>query len=175
MRNFHIIAKPTCACNLNCEYCYDKDSKEKFKEQILTIKDLSHLAGLVSEYAKEIDWLWHGGEPTVVPQDWYVEAQEVFNTQYHTNFVQNLQTNGVNLIKDDSWVDFLKDNGFSVGISFDVFGQSARMRVDHDTLSTYCELINNLVDKGVMDELCIEAQSTRTLLLDILICHATQQ
>lgn len=155
MRRFHIIAKATCECNLNCDYCYDAKNREIFKSKVLDIADLRHLIDMVSEHAHHVDWLWHGGEPTQIPIAWYENVQTIFSEYYSTIFTQNIQTNGVNMLKDDDWLKFLKDNNFHMGLSFDVLGQEHRMRVTENVMTDYYNLMNRIIEAGIVDRLCV--------------------
>ena len=68
---------------------------------------------------RRIQFIWHGGEPLLLGLEFYTKAlrlQQEFKRpgQMITN---SLQTNGT--LVDDSWCDFFKQFGFSIGISID--------------------------------------------------------
>jgi serine-type anaerobic sulfatase-maturating enzyme len=66
-----------------------------------------------------VDFIWHGGETTVLPQRFYEKAL-VVQSKFRRpgQVVRNLiQTNGTRLTPD--WVRFFRANQFSVGISLD--------------------------------------------------------
>jgi serine-type anaerobic sulfatase-maturating enzyme len=66
-----------------------------------------------------VEFIWHGGEPTVLPFSFYEKVlyvQSIFRRPGQT--VSNLiQTNGTRITKH--WAQFLRDNQFYVGISLD--------------------------------------------------------
>jgi uncharacterized protein len=68
---------------------------------------------------RRIQFIWHGGEPLLLGQEFYLKAlrlQRVFQSpgQMITN---SLQTNGT--LVDDGWCEFFKQFGFSIGLSVD--------------------------------------------------------
>ena len=61
---------------------------------------------------------WHGGEPTLLGQDFYRKAVELQQKYAKGKEIRNdLQTNG--LLLDESWCEFLKGHDFRVGLSID--------------------------------------------------------
>lgn len=121
-----LLVKGTHDCNLDCMYCYDKPMREKFLGKRMNYKTLDKILNLCSQYAKEIHWIWHGGEPTLMGIDWYVKAQELFNKYYNkTKFTQSMQSNGVLL--DENWAKFSIKYKVDIGVSFDVFNQTVRI------------------------------------------------
>jgi uncharacterized protein len=68
--------------------------------------------------ADEIIFSWQGGEPTLLGLDFF-EKVVAFERKYSNGkrIENDLQTNGVLL--DDKWCEFLKRNGFLVGLSID--------------------------------------------------------
>lgn len=50
-----VIFKATCDCNLNCQYCYDRASREKFRGTHVTPEIVDHTAKLLSEYAENVE------------------------------------------------------------------------------------------------------------------------
>lgn len=75
-----LLVKPTHECNLKCEYCYDKNEKQKVKNKKIsdeTIKQISKLA--FNSYSK-INWIWHGGEPLTIPMNNYTNWTEIINS-----------------------------------------------------------------------------------------------
>lgn len=139
---FHVIVKPTCDCNINCAYCYDRHNRERLKGTLMSDEILTHLAKLTSEYADKINWLWHGGEPTTVPIEWYEKAQDVFVENYMTEFEQSMQSNGVNFVLNPNLLEQFEELGISVGLSFDVLTQSTRLgKLADDMMEDYIDLL----------------------------------
>lgn len=126
------VVKPTHICNLNCTYCYNDDVRDPvMRLEVLerTIEQSFHYARGGRGFA-EVDFIWHGGEPTVPGLDFYrnVVALQAKHSD-GAKFKNSIQTNGVLL--NDSWCDFLRSHRFGVSISID--GPKAindRARVD---------------------------------------------
>jgi len=68
---------------------------------------------------RRVEFIWHGGEPLLLGQEFYQKAlylQNEFRTE--GQMIRNsLQTNGTLL--SDEWCEFFKENDFHIGISFD--------------------------------------------------------
>lgn len=124
-RQFQIFVKPTGAvCNLGCDYCYYLTKKnlypnaESFRmsEQMLEAYIVQHID---ASPGPEINFSWHGGEPTLLGLEYFqniVAMQKRYRPSGFT-ITNNMQTNGVLL--DEQWCRFLKQEGFSVGLSLD--------------------------------------------------------
>ena len=114
---FYVMAKPLgSSCNLNCSYCYyltkgkgriDETLLEEFTKQFIE-----------AQTQNEILFTWHGGEPLLLPINYYARAIELQQKYAGGRHIDNcLQTNGT-LITDD-WCRFFKANNFLVGVSID--------------------------------------------------------
>lgn len=120
---FHAMAKPaSAACNLKCNYCYylhrpgiapprrmDGETLEAYVRQTLEAQ----------RGAPEVHFSWQGGEPTLAGLDFFREAvalQERWRAR-GTAVLNALQTNGT--LIDESWAQFLAEEGFLVGLSLD--------------------------------------------------------
>lgn len=132
--DFCFIVKPTNDCNLNCEYCFDRESRMKRLGKRLSLEDIDKIAKMGSEYAETVNWVWHGGECTVMGKEYFEKAQDAFVKYYDTTFSQTMQTNGIIISEDTSWIPFLDDLGISFGISYDLAGQKLRDSKDRDLL-----------------------------------------
>jgi len=65
-----------------------------------------------------VEFVWHGGEPTLLGIDFFrkvVELQQPYQGQKEIR--NNLQTNGLRI--DDAWCEFFKANDFFIGVSLD--------------------------------------------------------
>ena len=121
-----ILCKATNDCNLHCKYCYDYPMRIRANHAKLSFEDIDKLLNMLTDYAQNIIWIWHGGEPLVMGLDWYKRVQTIFDKYaWKSNIAQEMQSNGT-LINDD-WIEFLKTNRIRLGVSFDVFGQGARV------------------------------------------------
>ena len=113
------IIKVTSACNLSCTYCSEGSRKlenldiEIYKRFIDEIPKLLMYVG-----HKNVDIIWHGGEPLVIGKKWVMEAIEYTNrvlSDYTLTY--SIQTNAT--LIDNDWVRILKEHNFSIGISLD--------------------------------------------------------
>lgn len=110
-------------CNLRCAYCFYRQKaglfpgvkRHRMKESLLE-KLVEQAMGTDCDLVR---FSWQGGEPTLMGLDFFqkaVELQAAYVRPYQT--VSNaLQTNGT--LIDRKWAEFLMDNNFLVGISFD--------------------------------------------------------
>jgi len=120
----HLIAKPIGpVCNLNCVYCFYLEKKALFppaenyrmSDEVLQAYVRSYLA---AQPYPEVEFVWQGGEPTMLGLDFFRRALELQQKHKKDKKVSNcLQTNGVLL--NDEWCEFLKKHDFLVGISLD--------------------------------------------------------
>lgn len=113
-----IIVKATRLCNLRCTYCHswsgDPGNKMSFEVLARAIRD-----GLRAPNVRNVNFVWHGGEVTLLPLSFYRKAvwlQEQFRRrgQIVTNTVQ---TNGTRLSRE--WLTFLRLYEFKIGVSLD--------------------------------------------------------
>lgn len=115
MSHITLIVKATRLCNLRCSYCHDwRASGERMNFTVL--------AHMTARALREFDWaefVWHGGETTLLPIQFYEKAMAI-----QARFLRpgcrvsnSLQTNATRL--DDKWAKFLKGASFRVGISLD--------------------------------------------------------
>ena len=124
---FHVMAKPAGPeCNLDCHYCFYTDKRELFPGAGATRMSEEVLEELTRQYIEsqpagtpEVDFAWQGGEPTLMGVAFFRRAVELQRRHARPGMrVSNsLQTNGVLL--DDDWGEFLRRNGFLVGLSID--------------------------------------------------------
>ncbi len=124
LKNWSLLVKPTCDCNINCEYCFASAERKKNKDKVMTVELVEHIAKLAGEHAENIQWIWHGGEPTLVGAEWYRKVQTIFYKYFRTKYDQKMQSNGT--LIDDSWFELLEDYDIAIGISFDAFNQNTR-------------------------------------------------
>jgi uncharacterized protein len=123
-QGIHMMAKPIGpACNLNCTYCFylekealfPKDESFRMSDEVLSAYITKYIT---SQPTPEVDFVWQGGEPTLLGVDFFkrvVELQKPFLSQ--KTIKNSLQTNGTLLT--DQWCEFLKKNNFMVGLSLD--------------------------------------------------------
>ncbi|WP_026478387.1 radical SAM/SPASM domain-containing protein [Alkaliphilus transvaalensis] len=124
LSNWSLLVKPTTDCNIRCEYCFASEERKKNHGKVMEYEMVAHIAKLCDQHANQIQWIWHGGEPTLVGPDWYRNVQPAFYKHYSTKFDQSMQSNGT-LINED-WFQLIDDYDIHIGISFDAFTQKTR-------------------------------------------------
>lgn len=120
----HVVAKPIGPlCNLNCEYCFYLEKQALFarNEKYRMTDDVlrAFITGYISSQpAPVIEFVWQGGEPTLIGVDFFKRVLELQKPFAKSKTITNsLQTNGTLL--NDEWCRFLKRHRFMVGISLD--------------------------------------------------------
>lgn len=111
------MAKPVgSSCNLSCRYCYYL-SKEKGRmtEELLEEFIRQHIE---AQTQPNVLFTWHGGEPLLLPIDYYRRALQLEQRYAGGRHIDNcLQTNGTLLT--DEWCELFRENNFLIGISID--------------------------------------------------------
>ena len=119
------MAKPIGPlCNLDCSYCF-----YLHKQKMLETSNKWHMSdevleSFIRQYIEgqnhdEIIFSWQGGEPTLLGLEFF-EKVVALERRYRPpgkRIENDLQTNGILL--HDEWCEFLKRNGFLVGLSID--------------------------------------------------------
>lgn len=113
-----VIMKATRLCNLRCTYCH---SWRAGPDQTMTFRVLARSTrdALRDPSVRRVDFVWHGGEATVLPVSFYRKAlwlQERFRRPGQT-VLNTVQTNGTRLT--DEWLAFLREHDIGVGVSLD--------------------------------------------------------
>ena len=112
-----IVLQPTPYCNISCDYCYlghRNDRRLMARAVVDAIRD-KLLARLAPDAAPHI--VWHAGEPTTVPIDWYQQAYAELRPAAPAGATFGIQTNGIAI--SPAWIDFLARTETRVGMSID--------------------------------------------------------
>ena len=113
-----LVMKGTRLCNLRCAYCHDWESGA---DQTMSFEVLAHsiAAAMQDDTHNAVTFVWHGGETTLLPMDFYRRAMALQSRfRRPGQRVQNhLQTNATRLTTE--WAEFLGRNDFRVGVSLD--------------------------------------------------------
>jgi uncharacterized protein len=113
-----LIVKATRLCNLRCTYCHDWRTGP---DQTMTFSVMARMiaAALRDLEHGAVEFIWHGGETTVLPISFYQKALLVQSRfRRPGQLIRNqIQTNGTRLSLE--WVRFFRANEFGVGISLD--------------------------------------------------------
>ena len=116
-----LIVKLTNSCNLCCSYCSEGNQIQKFAlNKTLLFKLIDDVPALMDlKKHKNIDFLWHGGEPLTYPKkdlcDVMDYALEKLALRYNVKFLA--QTNLTLL--DDEWLAIIKKYNIGIGVSLD--------------------------------------------------------
>jgi len=131
-RSAQFVVKISKYCNLRCSYCYEfADLGTKARMPLDLIRALfQNIAPYVTrkQYA-EIEFVWHGGEPLLIPLEYYDEIsrlqKEIFTDGVRV--ANGLQTNLT--VLTNRHLSYLKDRKFfsGLGVSVDPYGDQ---RVD---------------------------------------------
>jgi uncharacterized protein len=113
-----MIMKATRLCNLRCTYCHSwragPNQRMCFSVLARATRDV-----LRDPAVGHVAFVWHGGEPTLLPSEFFRKAlwlQGQFRRPGQV--IQNhMQTNGTLLTEE--WTTFLRDHGIGVGVSLD--------------------------------------------------------
>jgi uncharacterized protein len=125
------VLKISKYCNLRCDYCYEfPHLGDKARMNLNQIQAaFQNIKSSINELAIErVNFIWHGGEPFLVPLEFYEQVnliqKNIFGTEFE--YMNTLQTNLT--VLTNRHIEFLKGGFFEyIGVSFDVYGDQ---RVD---------------------------------------------
>ncbi|MBX3229812.1 MAG: radical SAM protein [Labilithrix sp.] len=125
-RHLCVVVVPSTFCNLRCSYCYElpllKD-KTRIGGDDLAIM-FEHLALFCRE--NDVDVLrvvWHGGEPLLLPPDYYWKAFELARNAFAGQSTQIFHVTQTNLtVLDEERIALIRDGFHGTGVSLDIFG-----------------------------------------------------
>jgi len=114
---FTIIIKTSYDCNLSCNYCYEGQKPKKLRLSLDLAKKI--ISTFINQFPnKKIEFIWHGGEPLLLGQEFYEQIIEYQKNLGKQEQIKNsIQTNG--LLLSDKFLNFLVSNHFNIGISLD--------------------------------------------------------
>ncbi len=113
-----VVIKVTNRCNLNCLYCYE--NVNQYIDMPLGVFYLLIDKVLCSTVHKRVNFLFHGGEPSLLPVEWYCDAVDYACTRaksLNKEISFSMQTNLLGL--DSFKVGIYKDLGIKIGASLD--------------------------------------------------------
>jgi uncharacterized protein len=118
MSHITLIVKVTRLCNLRCLYCYDWRSGP---EQRMPFRVAARMtaAALTDPTHDAVTFLWHGGEPTLLPIQYFEKIMAVQARFQRPGqiVVNSIHTNATNLTED--WISFFHRYRWQTGISID--------------------------------------------------------
>lgn len=114
----NLLIKPTNMCNLKCTYCFNDKSKSATK--VLEINMLEKFLDIVFKESKQVQLVWHGGEPTLVGDNYYNDAFKMIkklSKKYNNEVSQCIQTNAV--VISEKLLKLFQENNVKIGTSYD--------------------------------------------------------
>ncbi|WP_204804889.1 radical SAM protein [Mycobacterium riyadhense] len=155
------VIKTTKLCNLRCKYCYEWEhlsdptrmSEAVWRDALVAIRDYAELANQRCGYDQPVDIIWHGGEPTLLPRNYFESVfalqREIFPSEWiESRRVRNcLQTNLYSV--RDEHLDVFEEHGITLGVSVD-FAEGVRLTAGgRATESAVRANIRRLQDRGL--------------------------
>ncbi|MDO4284713.1 MAG: anaerobic sulfatase maturase [Eubacteriales bacterium] len=141
-----VLLKPASGdCDLRCAYCFYRDEMQGRERASYGRMDVQTLRSIIEKCIESSERACHfafqGGEPTLCGLSFFEEvirAEKEFNRR-DIQITNTIQTNGMAL--DENWAEFLRENGFLVGISVDGLSfVHDKYRVRADGSGTYAEI-----------------------------------
>ncbi|CAA2105399.1 Anaerobic sulfatase-maturating enzyme [Methylobacterium bullatum] len=114
-----LILQPTPFCNIDCGYCYLPARNDRRRMAFETVEAAVRFVFEAELAAPDFTVVWHGGEPMVLPIDWFRKAFRAASRGAPGGVVLThaIQTNGT--LIDDDWCSFFRDAPVRVGVSLD--------------------------------------------------------
>ena len=117
-----LMLKAVSVCNLQCSYCsaHCASKQPAILDKDLTCQVLKELLDVLHPQPRELDILWHGGEPTLFPADKaknLMQKMRNIANDYNTTLVFKMQTNGYSI--SEEWIQLFLDEDIALGISID--------------------------------------------------------
>ncbi len=155
-KQIFVVMKATRLCNLRCTYCnYWREGPN----QIMPIEMLEKATreALAIPWVERVDFVWHGGETTLLPLSFF-ESAMAFQSRYRgTKAVSNsIQTNATKL--DAGWIELFKKYDFSVGVSIDPPAERhAKSRVTVNGMDSWAATLSGLrlLEKSGINHGCL--------------------
>lgn len=114
-----LVVQPTPFCNINCRYCYLPDRGNKAVVSDATLANLFSQVFASGWTGEGLSVVWHAGEPTVLPIDFYRRAFRMIDALKPSGLEigHSFQTNGT--LIDEDWCGFFAEEHVNVGVSID--------------------------------------------------------
>src|ERR1044072_684811 len=138
-----VIVQPTTLCNLNCEYCFLPLRKDNLTLAVADLQTIFSNLTYDRLLRPKTTVCWHLGEPTVLPIEYYREAQAIIRQACpDVRFRFTIQTNGTRITND--WCSFFIEEAMTVGISFDGDDFDNNRRKDRGGSSSFTRVRDGL-------------------------------
>ena len=114
--DFSLIVKATRQCTLRCVYCHDWRGN---RNEIMSFPVMARMIARALDEYERVHFIWHGGEPTLLPISFYEKALLVQARlrRQGQKIANSTQTNATRLTP--AWARFFRENKIQVGVSID--------------------------------------------------------
>ncbi|TWI60260.1 uncharacterized protein IQ16_07758 [Bradyrhizobium huanghuaihaiense] len=172
-RSAQFVVKISKYCNLRCTYCYE--FAELHKKHRMSLDEIRALFVNIADFVipnryDEIEFVWHGGEPFLVPFNYYDEIyrlqKDVFGTEMQVS--NGVQTNLT--ILTEGHLEHLKAGRFfsGLGVSIDPYGDHRVDKKGAQTETRVAANLQRLVDANIsFGAIVVVARSTLPHIPDI--------
>ncbi|GAB1510078.1 radical SAM protein [Actinophytocola sp. KF-1] len=155
-RQLTLVVKSSKFCNLRCRYCYefaelgsrDRMGRANLRRLYRTVRDHVVAADARDGARTTVNLIWHGGEPLLLPPEYYWETFADLRAELagvpHRNVVQTNLT-----VLDDARLDLLRTGFDSVGVSVDLFGGLRVNQAGRDSQDRVLANLERLRAEGV--------------------------
>ena len=122
--HINLLILPTDTCNMNCVYCFHKPYYNDYNK--MSIETVKYLLDITTPHYKQINIIWHGGEPLLMGLPFYKEVLEL--QKKYTCKINNSMQSNLTLLTPEM-ADFFSKNDFYLSGSYDgVCNESLRGR-----------------------------------------------
>jgi uncharacterized protein len=125
VHEFVFVVKVSKFCNLRCAYCYEY--RELHDRKRMSVQTLQNLLANVDTFGEQLrgfgpsprfSFVWHGGEPLLLPVDYYrcifeLQKKYIQNFAYRNSVQTNLSGSNKGAL------NFVLDAGWELGVSID--------------------------------------------------------
>ncbi len=128
-KKVQFVVKTSKLCNLRCRYCYEY--AELGNREAIALEQLTQMFHNIASYYQQLDFpvdiefVWHGGEPLLLPPDYYWQAfaiqNQIFGGLANNITVTNVVQTNLTILNDER-IRLLRDGFDGVGVSIDLFG-----------------------------------------------------
>jgi uncharacterized protein len=114
-----VVVQPTPFCNIACTYCYLPQRDDRSLIERSTVENLFAKLFASGWAARQVNVIWHAGEPLVAPIALYRQAFETIERLRPEDvcIVHSIQTNG--MLITPAWCDLFTEWHVDIGVSID--------------------------------------------------------
>lgn len=155
------VLKTSKLCNLRCSYCYEfAELSSKDRVQLTQYEHFfENIARFYASAGVSLNFVWHGGEPLLVPEEYYSEIaslQKKYLLKKSIAYSNSVQTNLTRL--NESTLNLLNTFFHRVGVSLDPINSERLRKNGSSSLPAVEKNIRSLHDHGI-DFACITVLS----------------